>query len=133
MEIVNIIDVSKEEMASYVINAVGDKFKNDPVFEDDFNYELLEEYNFNCSKETKDIMGYFEEDLKTHNFMSNGEISFAKGSFNMEELTELEIYLIYLKLTQQLENNKERLGYNTHNLSYNYDGEKAKYKVYLQK
>ena len=45
----------------------------------------------------------------------------------------LKNYLVYLKLKSKLEENKEALGYVSSNLEYNYDGEKAEYKVYVHK
>lgn len=133
MEVVKKIDVSKEEMASYVINAVGDEFKQDPVFEDDFNYELLDKYNLSSLKEVRKLMSFYGDDLRRHNFKSNDEIYCVNGKFNLRELTELENYLVYLKFTQELKENKEQFGYVDFKLDYNYDGEKSKYKIYLHK
>lgn len=133
MEIVKKIDVSNEEMASYVMNALDDEYKDDPIFEDEFDEELLTSYEENCSTEVDKILKFIEEDFRKRNFKNNEEIYFARGGFRLTKLTELENYLVYLKLKLKLEENKEALGYVSSNLEYNYDSEKAEYKVYVHK
>lgn len=133
MEVVKKIDVPSEEMASYAMNALGDQYKEDPIFEDEFDEELLTSYEKNCSTEVDKILKFIEGEFCKRNFKNNKEIYFARGGFKLTKLTELENYLVYLKLKLKLEENKAALGYVSSNLEYNYDGEKAEYKVYVQK
>lgn len=133
MEVVKKINVSNEEMASYVMNALDDEYKDDPIFEDEFDEDLLTSYEENCSTEVDKILNFIEGEFCNRNFKNNKEIYFARGGFKLTKLTELENYLVYLKLKSKLEENKEVLGYVSSNLEYNYDGEKAEYKVYVHK